>query len=128
MAHILVVDDEPHIRFLFRKVLESVGHSVFEAVNGQEALGILATHPSPFDLIVLDVRMPHMDGFALLPILRRQPVSAHIPVIIATAHGDKIPQPLEHEINGHLTKPFTRQKLINIVNDALVVRSARSQS
>ena len=126
MARILVVDDEYPVRFLIRKVLESVGHNVFEAASGQDALDMLRTHPDPFDLIVLDVRMPYMDGFELLPILRRQPISAHIPVIIASAHTDTIPQPLKHEISGHLLKPFTRQKLIDIVNYALVAYSTQS--
>lgn len=123
MAHILVVDDEYPVRFLIRKVLESAGHNIFEAASGQQALDLLRTHPTPFDLIVLDVRMPLMDGFELLPILRRQPVSAHIPIIVASAHTDSVPQALEHEINGRLSKPFTRQKLIDTVNYALVANA-----
>lgn len=126
MAHILVVDDEPHIRFLIRKVLESVGHSIFEAGNAQAALDIVETHPDPFDAIVLDVRMPYMDGFEFLRILRHQPACAHIPVIIVTAHGDLIPAAVEQDISGHLLKPFGRQKLIDMVGNALIARSAPS--
>jgi len=128
MAQILVVDDEFPVRFLIRKVLESAGHSIFEVASGQETLDLLRSHPTPFDLIVLDVRMPHMDGFELLAILRRQPVSAHIPIIIASAHTDMLPQIFEHEINGYLPKPFTRQKLIDIVNYALVAHSTRPET
>jgi CheY-like chemotaxis protein len=124
MAHILVVDDEPHIRFLIRKVLESVGHSIFEAGNAQAALDVIETHPDPFDAIVLDVRMPYMDGFEFLRILRGQ--AAYIPVIIVTAHGDLIPAAVEQEISGHLLKPFGRQKLIDMVSNAVVARSART--
>jgi CheY-like chemotaxis protein len=122
MAHILVVDDESHIRFLIRKVLESAGHSIFEAESGRIALDILETHPNPFDLIVLDIRMPHMNGFEFLSILRGQ--SSRIPVMILSAHGDRVPLALEYEISGDLYKPFGRQKLIDMVNKMLVVRSA----
>ncbi|MEO8607591.1 MAG: response regulator [Chloroflexota bacterium] len=120
MAHILVIDDEYPIRFLIRKVLEAAGHHIFEAGSAHEALDILETHPDPFDMIVLDIRMPHMDGFELLPILRRQPVSTHIPIIIASAHTDTIPKALEPEISGYLPKPFARQKLLDMVNNALM--------
>ena len=81
MAHILVVDDEYPVRFLIRKVLESAGHRIVEAASGQESLDLLRTHPTPFDLIVLDVRMPLMDGFELLAILRRQPARRDDPVL-----------------------------------------------
>ncbi len=123
MAHILVVDDEYPVRFLIRKVLESAGHRIVEAASGQEALNLLRNHPTSFDLIVLDVRMPLMDGFELLSILRRQPVSAHVPIVVASAHSDRLPETLEHEINGRLSKPFTRQKLIDTVNYALVANA-----
>jgi CheY-like chemotaxis protein len=107
-------------------VLESVGHRIFESIGGPDALDILETHPDPFDMIVLDVRMPYMDGFEFIKILRRQPACAHIQVILATAHGDRIPPDMEAEISGHILKPFTRQKLIDMVNTALVAHSARS--
>ena len=121
MAHILVVDDEPHIRFLIRKVLETVGHSIFEAGSGEGALDILETHPDPFELIILDVRMPYMNGFEFIRILQRQ--SVNIPVIIVTAHGDTAPEAVAHQVSGHLLKPFGRQKLIDMVSNALVARS-----
>jgi CheY-like chemotaxis protein len=120
MAHILVVDDETHIRFLICKALESAGHSVFEAASRLDAFKLLETPTRSFDMIVLDSRMPHMDGSEFLAILRRR--SSYIPVVIVTAHTDTIPQALEHQISGHLIKPFTKQKLIDMVNKVLVVQ------
>lgn len=119
MAHILIVDDEAHIRFLIHKVLESAGHSLFEAASGPEALDILDTHPYPFDVIVLDVRMPRMDGFEFLRRLRQQ--IPHMPVLLVTAHKETIPPEFQDE--RHLSKPFGTQKLIDMVNNLLAAPS-----
>lgn len=123
MARILVVDDESPIRFLIHKVLESAGHTVFDAISGPDALNMLTTHDNQFDMIVLDLLMPHMDGFEFLTILRRQP--CHIPVIIVSAqwNADTISKALERAVSGHLRKPFSRQKLIDMVNNLSVARS-----
>ena len=115
MAHILVVDDEAQIRFLLRTQFELAGHGVFEAQNGRTALDILETFPEPFDMITLDIYMPHMNGFEFLSILQNQPV--HPLVLIISAHSDQIPPALEHRVSGRLTKPFGMKELINKAND-----------
>jgi CheY-like chemotaxis protein len=117
MAHILIVDDEDSIQFLVRTVLESVGHSVFEARDGGAALDILDTHSNPFDMIVLDLLMPKVDGFEFLTKLQNHPFRP--PVIVLSAHLDQIPRGIEHVISGHLTKPFRRQELNEAVNGLL---------
>jgi CheY-like chemotaxis protein len=123
MARILVVDDESTIRFLIHKVLEAAGHTVFEAISGPDALNLLASHSNQFDMIVLDLLMPHMDGFEFLTILRRQP--CHIPVIIVSAlwDSDTIAKALERAVSGHLRKPFSQQKLIDMVDHLLVAHT-----
>ena len=80
---ILVVDDDPDARARLRTVLERNGWSVDEAANGQEALDRVA-HAPP-QLILLDLTMPLMDGFAFLHELRQRPGSGHIPVVVLTA-------------------------------------------
>ena len=71
MAHILIVDDEATIRYLIRTQLEFAGHSVFEAQYIRAALDILETFPKPFDIMTLNIYMPHMNGFELLALLRK---------------------------------------------------------
>jgi CheY-like chemotaxis protein len=80
---ILVVDDDEDVRLRLRRVLESNGWGVIEAGNGKEALD--RVHESPPKLIMLDLTMPVMDGFAFLRALREDPEHGHIPVVVLTA-------------------------------------------
>lgn len=82
-AHILIVDDEPNLRFLFRTTLESAGHIVAEAVNGEA--GVLWLRGFPADLVLLDLQMPGMDGLSMLQAIRSD--GNNVPVVIITAHG-----------------------------------------
>ncbi|HEX2908627.1 MAG TPA: response regulator [Phototrophicaceae bacterium] len=117
MASILVVEDETVIQFLVRNMLQPAGHSVYEAGDGEAALVMLETFPQPFDLIILDLLMPKMNGFEFLSKLQNQTVRP--PVIILSAHEDKIPQALENMVSGRLLKPFGRQDLNAAVNSLL---------
>jgi two-component system response regulator AtoC len=80
---ILVVDDEPHMRRVLEIMLRDGGHAVLAAGNGREALTLMGAHP--VDLVITDLRMPEMDGIALLSSLREQ--GSEVPVIVITAHG-----------------------------------------
>lgn len=82
---LLVVDDTPFFRNLEKKYFESIGFEVTLAFNGQEALNILIEKPQRFDLVVTDIVMPVMDGFALLKNIRSHPELNHIPVIALTS-------------------------------------------
>jgi CheY-like chemotaxis protein len=115
MAHILIVDDQQHVRFLVKRVLETEQHSVTEASDGLQALQLLdaKTH---FDLILLDLKMPNLDGFEFLSLLRLRPI--RIPVVIVSALWN--PSDLvDYPISGYLPKPFNRQKLLDIVRQLL---------
>jgi len=81
---IVVVDDSPEARRLIRRILQSQGDfEIFEATDGREAIEIVnKEHP---DLVILDLMMPEVDGFAVLDALRSKPDTANIPVIVATA-------------------------------------------
>jgi diguanylate cyclase (GGDEF)-like protein len=84
-AEILVVDDDPDVRCFVRAVLESDGHQVIEAASGQEAIQRLRIRrPS---LVLLDVMMPAMDGFAAVHAIKREP-GPFVPVILLTALDD----------------------------------------
>ena len=81
--YILVVDDEPKMRRVLEIMLQKLGHRVFTAENGREAVNIVQANT--VDLIITDLRMPEMDGMALLTHLRSNDFD--MPVIVVTAHG-----------------------------------------
>ena len=80
----LVVDDDPQVRALVRATIESVGLTVAEAENGQDALDWLDEHHVP-SLVLLDLMMPVMDGFAFLEKVRAVPKYAELPIVVLTA-------------------------------------------
>ncbi|HAE58350.1 MAG TPA: hypothetical protein DCG54_02285, partial [Anaerolineae bacterium] len=81
---VAIVDDTADARRLIRRILQSQGeYTIFEATNGREALELVKReHP---DLLILDLMMPEMDGFAVLDALKNDPNTANIPVIVSTA-------------------------------------------
>lgn len=89
MAKILVVDDEPDLRFLLRRLFEGNGHQVAEAGNGHEALE--AVRESPPDVVVTDLMMPVMDGTELIRRLRADPATSEIPIAVVTGHSMREP-------------------------------------
>ena len=84
---VLVVDDEEQNRVLLRDPLEARGYEVAEAENGLKALELVAQRLP--DVILLDVMMPHMDGFEVCRRIKKDPKTAHIPVLIVTALSDR---------------------------------------
>ena len=114
---ILIVDDEPNVRLMLRTALESSGYQVREAADGSGALGHLRV--SPCDLVVLDLRMPKMDGMETLRRLRDE--GDGTPVVMLTAHGS-IPDAVAAMRLGaidFLTKPITPQALREVVADVI---------
>ena len=111
--HILVVDDEPNVRLSYRVTLETEGLAVSEADCATKALKQLSTHG--FDLAILDMRMPEMDGLDLLAEMRKR--GFQTPTVIITAYGD-IPHAVRAMQLGaidFLQKPLTPEALRNLV-------------
>jgi CheY-like chemotaxis protein len=84
MKRVLIVDDEPDIRFILRHILERGGYEVDEAINGSAALEILES--SNPDLVITDLMMPIMDGNELIERLRSDPDTGSIPIMSLTGN------------------------------------------
>ena len=119
MAKILIVDDEPDARTVLFHTMRGAGHSVTEAVDGQEALKKLKR--TRFDLVLLDIMMPGMNGYEVLEKIRAMPSRAETPVIIVTAKHD--PEGVMREVAGgaadHIAKPFLPSELEAVVERVL---------
>jgi DNA-binding response OmpR family regulator len=83
---ILVVDDDPVVRSLMRATLKTDGFTVFEAADGEEGCRLYEQHRP--DVLLVDVIMPRIDGYELCRILRSQPKSAYVPIVVATSLDD----------------------------------------
>lgn len=111
MTKILVAEDNPSNRELFRELLESWGYEVVEAVDGEAALKA-ASEGSP-DAVLLDIQMPLLDGYEVLRRLRQDPKLAHLRVMALTAfamRGDR-EKALAFGFNAYHSKPINGQVL-----------------
>jgi len=107
MPTVLVVDDAADIRVHIRAELSPVGFEVVDAASGVEALDAIGADPKP-DIVVLDVQMPDMDGWATLDAIRSQPDGDQLPVILCTVKSrlDDAMRAWSMGADGYLTKPF----------------------
>jgi two-component system, cell cycle response regulator len=103
---VLVVDDERMNRLILRRALETDGHDVTEASDGIEALAALRAQPT--DVVLLDLVMPVLDGYATLAAMKAEVDLAHIPVIVISAVGEteSIVRCIEMGATDYLPKPF----------------------
>ena len=115
MYRILVVDDEAKIRLLIRKYAEFEGNEVTEAENGMEAVNLCRQSPDRFDMIIMDVMMPELDGFSAVAEIKKIASPA---VIMLSARGeeyDKI-HGFELGVDDYVVKPFSPKELMMRVN------------
>jgi CheY-like chemotaxis protein len=117
---VLVVDDEPDVRLIARLVLQADGYDVREVESGEAALADLDAKGNP-DILLLDVRMPGIDGWEVLRRLRSDPDGARVPVVIFTADlGARSEAPTQLEDTDVLiTKPFQADDLLAAVRAAV---------
>lgn len=120
---VLVVDDTPDNLALISALLKDTYH-VKVAVSGEKALRI-ATSQKPPDLILLDIMMPHMDGYEVCKRLKANPVSADIPVIFVTARADEEDERIGLELGAvdYITKPISPAILLARVKAQLALKS-----
>lgn len=116
---VLVVDDEPDIRVLARVTLQSAGFEVVEAGTGEDAISMVKA--SAPDVMLLDVRLPGMDGWAVLESLRESEALAELPVVVFSAHemGEATIKAREMGSVGFIAKPFMPEELVDAMNSAL---------
>lgn len=122
MYKLLVVDDEVRIRTIIKKYAEFEGHSVSEAADGMEAVHL--ARKFKFDLIVMDIMMPELDGFSACREIRKH---SDVPIIMLSARGeeyDKI-NGFEVGIDDYVVKPFSPKELMLRI-DAVLKRVQRS--
>jgi len=113
MARILIADDEKSIRLVLRKYLQSQGHEIVEAENGQKAYEILKS--SPVDVAFVDIKMPGKSGLEILDEVK------DIPIVILTAYGtmDYTVSAMEKGAVDYITKPFSFEEIKEILEDIL---------
>ena len=119
MPRILVVEDEDHLAIGIKFNLEAEGFGVETAADGQSALAALATGSAPFDLVILDVMLPGMSGYAVCETVRRQ--GNDVPVVMLTARTlveDRI-RGFDAGTDVYLQKPFDLDELISIVRSLI---------
>lgn len=118
MANILIADDYDDNRELLRLMLETAGHEIREARNGRECVSMALDHPP--DILLIDISMPVLDGWAVLRQIREDDRTRQIPCVAVTAFAD--PTHASHgdnEFNAFLSKPFRSKDLIDTVGRLL---------
>ena len=121
MYHILVVDDEARIRGIIRKYAEFEGHEVTEAADGMQA--VLLCRSNTYDIIIMDIMMPELDGFSACREIRK---ITQTPIIMLSARGEEYDRinGFEVGIDDYVIKPFSPKELMLRV-DAIMKRVAK---
>ena len=122
MYRILVADDEQKIREVIREYAEFEGHEVFEAVDGMQAVEM--AKKEDFDIIILDVMMPRLDGFSACKEIRK---TKNTPVLMLSARGEEYDKLFGFEIGAddYVVKPFSPKEVLARVN-AIIKRNQPS--
>ena len=115
---ILIVDDEPTVIKLLSKLLNE-RYAVIKARNGEEAIKITASlHP---DLILMDLMMPKMDGYQCCHVIKSDPKTSMIPVVMLTAVNQSLNVKLGEIMgaDGYITKPFDTKELLDTIDKVI---------
>lgn len=117
MARMLLVEDDGDSRRLMGRFLRRSGHAVDEAATGAHALAALADES--YDLVLVDVRLPDIDGFEVVRRKRDMTGAAETPVVMVTVEDEDI-LPADVSVAGWVAKPFTSRELRGAAEQALV--------
>lgn len=119
MSKVLIAEDERDIRELITFTLRYHGHEVMAASNGEEALELaLKEHP---DLVLLDIRMPRMNGYEVCRSIKENEITKHIPVVFISAKGQEaeVKEGLDAGATDYILKPFSPDQLVERVAQVL---------
>jgi CheY-like chemotaxis protein len=126
MARILIVDDTPHIHRLLTLMLQRINHTTITADSGSKALEQL--EKTPVDLIITDLNMPEMSGFALLEKVRAKEKFKNLPIIMLSATGQEqaSQEARQKGANSFMSQPVSTWELNRVVTECLSAGAAYS--
>jgi signal transduction histidine kinase/DNA-binding response OmpR family regulator len=125
-VRVLVVEDNDVNRQITRELLRSAGMECDAAESGEEAVERLLARPGTYDVVLMDIQMPGMDGYAATRRLRLEPGFAALPIVALSAHAfaDEKQESLEAGMNAHVTKPIDPGVLFTAMREVLSKRPA----
>lgn len=125
MYRILVVDDEAKIREVIKEYAEFEGHKVFEAEDGMEAVRLC--RDSLYDLIVMDIMMPKLDGFSAVKEIRK---ISDVPILMLSARGEEYDKLFGFElgIDDYVVKPFSPKEVMARINAIILRKRGRKNT
>ena len=114
----LIVDDEPNVRRLLHTILSKT-FEVFEAEDGRQAIEMVNSQKP--DVVLMDMMMPKMDGLTACHLIKSDPATKSIPVIMVTAIGFELNIKLSQQMgaSGYITKPFSSEELLDKIAQVL---------
>lgn len=124
MIKILICDDEEGLRKIIRKYAENEGYVAYEAKNGLEAVQL--ENSENFDLIIMDIMMPELDGFSAVKEIRK---TSNVPIIMVSARGEEYDKMLGFElgVDDYVVKPFSSKELMFRIQ-AILRRVGKNQN
>jgi response regulator RpfG family c-di-GMP phosphodiesterase len=128
----LIVDDELHVRMLHRVILQSLNVECVESKDGASALTVamsIGPNGGPFDLVLLDLGLPDMDGYEVCRRLRERSANAHLKIIVVSGRGDQneLAESLPRGADDYIPKPFEPRQLLAKVGHALRMKDAQER-
>ena len=121
MKRILVVEDNPDNMYVMDRILRHAGYLVEQATHGEDGLKMIASQPGAFDLILMDMQMPGLDGYTAVRAIRGMPPAGSMPIIAVTANtmpGDR-DRALAAGCTDYVAKPINTRELLRLVADYL---------
>ncbi|MGE0557134.1 MAG: response regulator transcription factor [Burkholderiales bacterium] len=127
MATLLIIEDETPIRANLRQLLQLEGYTVLETANGEE--GVAAAHARQPDLVLCDILMPGMDGYAVLAALRASPATKALPFIFLTASANRSEreQAIARGADEYLVKPVRIAEVLAAIDSVLQRRKGKPE-
>ena len=124
---ILIAEDEPATRFIFATILKDRGYDVVTCENGRECIGIMKNEKP--DTIILDIQMPDMDGFEVLKVLKSNPETNDIPVIIVSGNAEpqNIKRAFDLGATEFIAKPANIEELLIRVSNVLKIKKTNDE-